>query len=207
MLRRVSLGTCLLAFIQLPTNAASDSDFFLHWPASGYRWHYNHSNAPSWLSAAEGLSMAKAAAASWSACSQTLIFTGLSTAQPGLLDGINVVGWKNDGSKHSAWTNWRARKNGEAIEADITLYSNIFERYQLKGIDVRLELKKTIIHEFGHILGLAHSDRPSDVMSIGSRTRAEWQLPSNEDITLCRSKHLGDDQATNGQAAFGSGIR
>lgn len=161
----------------------------LRWPPSGYFWHYNHAQAPAWLSPEEGLALARAAADSWLPCTGTLHFAGLTASPPGIMDNENVVGWKNDGSTHSGWTSWKARRTGEALEADITLYANIFDRYRLRGIDARLELKKTLIHEFGHVLGLQHSETPSDVMSVRHRTRPEWQLPSAGDLAACRQLH------------------
>ena len=62
----------------------------------------------------------------WTACGVTFSYAGLSDKTPGKMDGENVIGWKEDGKNYSAWTSWRARRNGHALEADITLYANIF---------------------------------------------------------------------------------
>ena len=69
----------------------------------------------------------------------------------------------------------------------MTLYANIFNAYRINGIDVRLELRKSIAHELGHVLGLAHSDQLGDAMIVKVRTRPEWRLPSENDIGRCRA--------------------
>ena len=102
-----------------------------------------------------------------------------------------MIGWKGDGRGYSAWTNWQARRSGQALEADVTLYANIFTTYREKGIDARLELRKSIVHELGHVLGLTHSDHPGDAMIVKIRTRPEWRLPSDNDISRCRALYSG----------------
>ncbi len=112
------------------------------------------------------------------------------------LGGANVVGWAHDGKRYSAWTAWRAcrhgaARRGAALEADITLYANVFDTYRQRGIDPQLELYKSLVHEFSHVLRFGHSATPSDAMSVGARTRAEWVPPSANDLERCRERYLG----------------
>ncbi len=116
-----------------------------------------------------------------------LRYSGLSDKAPGTMDGENVIGWKVNGQNYSAWTSWRAGRSGQALEADVTLYTNIFNSYRVRGIDTQLELRKSIIHELGHVLGLTHSDQMGDAMMVKVRTRPEWRLPSDNDISRCRA--------------------
>lgn len=183
---------CLLFCLPLlscPAVAESHGDFVLRWPDRIYRWHYNPAQEPAWLQPGEGLRMAQAAANSWAACGVDLRYTGLTDKVPGTMDGSNVIGWRTDGKAYSAWTSWRARRDGQAIEADITLFANIFDNYRQRGIDAHLELRKSILHEMGHVLGLGHSNRLGDVMIVKIRTQPEWQLPSEFDLAACRENY------------------
>lgn len=158
-----------------------------HWVYSTYVWRYNPANEPVWLNEGEALAMIREAAVKWAACGVTLRYAGLSDKSPGSMDGKNVIGWKNDGQHYSAWAAWRTRRSGQALEADVTLYANIFNGYRDKGMDARLELRKSIIHELGHVLGLTHSDQRGDAMMVKVRTQPGWVLPSDNDISRCRT--------------------
>lgn|GEM_PF-4625436 len=184
----VAVLFCLWATMAV---AADNSDIVLRWGERGYVWYYNLSHQPDWLSQEEALDMVRQAAEAWQPCGVTLTYAGISVRRPGEKDGVNVVGWSEDGRAHSAWTSWRAHRDGRAVEADITLYANIFSEYRRRGLDAKLELRKSIIHEFGHVLGLRHSDKLGDAMIVRIRTRPEWQLPSDNDIKVCRELNSG----------------
>jgi hypothetical protein len=166
---------------------AGDMQISLRWPGKTYVWHYNPQHKPDWLSEEEALSVVRKAAAGWEACGVSLPYAGLTAKSPSTIDGENVVGWREDGKNFSAWTTWAAHRDGRAIEADVSLYTNVFDLYRRQGIDARLELHKSLVHEFGHIVGLSHSDRPEDAMSVKVKTRPEWKQPSDNDIARCRA--------------------
>jgi hypothetical protein len=190
-LRPGGLVAVLLALVTAiqasPAAAEGTGDFQLRWIGRVYSWRYNAEHRPAWLSDEEALSLIRAAADGWSPCGVTLRYEGLTDKVPGVMDGENVIGWKADGRAYSAWTSWRMHRDGRAIEADVTLYANIFDDYRRRGIDTRLELRKTVVHELGHVLGLGHSARPGDAMIVKVRTRPEWKLPSANDLARCRA--------------------
>lgn len=170
------------------------ADIVLRWEGRSYTYRYNPSGEPIWLGNGEMLSMIRRATAGWETCGFRFHYAGTTDTAPGAMDGANVVGWRMDGRAYSGWTQWRARKNDGAIqEADITLYANIYDTYRNRGIDTRLELYKSIVHEFGHVIGLKHSDQASDAMSVRVRTKPEWHLPSSNDITRCREHYSSTD--------------
>ena len=180
---------CALLILSVVRSSAlaADMKISLRWPMNTYEWHYNPRNKPDWISDEAALALVKEAAAAWEACGVTLHYAGISDRLPGLVDGESVVGWRDDGKSYSAWTTWAAHADGRAIEADVSLYANVFDTYRRQGMDARLELHKSVVHEFGHVLGLSHSDRPEDAMSVRTRTRPEWKQPSDNDIARCRA--------------------
>lgn len=180
---------CLLGLTGLSGMGAwaSDGNIPLRWQEQTYRYWYNPANEPSWLSTEAALAMIRRAVSGWEICGVRMVYAGLTESHPGEFDGRNVIGWRTDGAKHSAWTHWRARRStGIALEADITLYANIYDDYRRRGMNAELELYKSIAHELGYVLGLGHSDVASDAMSVRIRTRPEWQLPSERDIVRCQ---------------------
>jgi hypothetical protein len=188
MKRTVALLVGLSALLSAATTlASSDLAFAYHWEDRRYVWRYNPEGEPPWLESAAALDLVQQAARSWESCGIHMEYAGLTALSPGVKDGSNVVGWKKDGKDYSAWTYWVARKDGQAIEADIILYRNIFDRYREQGMDALLELRKSLIHEFGHALGMSHSPQAADAMSVRFRTRAGWQLPSDNDLARCRA--------------------
>lgn len=170
--------------------SAGEGDFPFRWKDRVYRYAYNPSGEPDWLRQGNAIMLIQQAAKEWEACGIRFEYVGETDKQPGDMDGVNIVGWRQDGVRYSAWTKWRARRStGAAIEADVILYANIYDDYRRRGMDAELELYKSIAHEFGHVLGLGHSDVASDVMSVRVRTQREWRLPSERDISRCRENY------------------
>ena len=179
----------ILVLHSLAVPAETSADAPLRWSERTIGWYYNPQNKPDWLGDEEALEVIRRAAAGWAGCGITFSYRGETDRLPGFMDDANVVGWSRDGKHYSAWTFWRARRNGVALEADITLYANIFDSYRQRGIDARLELYKSLVHEFGHVLGLGHSAVPGDAMSVGTRTRPDRILPSKNDLARCRERY------------------
>jgi len=187
MIRIALLLVLLLHSLSVAAEISGDGP--LRWKQRIIGWHYNPQDKPEWLGDEEALELIRRAAAAWADCGIGFSYLGETGRLAGTFDGANVVGWSREGKRYSAWTSWRARRNGDALEADVSLYTNIFDNYRQRGIDARLELYKSVAHEFGHVLGLGHSAMPSDAMSVGARTRPEWTLPSKNDLARCRERY------------------
>ena len=192
----VRLAGTVLCLCALPLAAdenatARDGSYPLRWPQERYVWFYNPTGHPPMLDDAWTLAMIREVAARWQSCGVRLEYGGQTERVPGAIDGVNVVGWRNDGKQFSAWTTWAAHRDGLAVEADVTLYANIFEHYWRQGLDVQRELRKSVAHEFGHVLGLSHSPHPEDAMSVKLLSRADWPLPSSNDLARCRAQVAG----------------
>jgi len=159
------------------------------------RWRYNPANAPSpWDGDTAGtVSEIRKALDVWTAvCDVSYVYEGETSVpannriqdprygeQPDL---VNVVGWGElDGRTAGvtwAWT--EPRLGGDAlVDADIILSTAL--------VRSTTELKRTATHEWGHALGLAHSDFYGTLMS-GPPVTAYNNLATlqTDDVRGCR---------------------
>lgn len=132
------------------------------WAGHTYRWFYNPAHQPSWLGASEAQAMVSEAARQWGRCGVRMEFLGDTDQPPGAMDGANVVGWRDLPGGMRGITQGRASA-GRLLERDIAFAPQRpeFER------NPRL-LRKVLVHEFGHAIGLTHSGRCGDVMTLGA---------------------------------------
>lgn len=133
------------------------------WPESTYVWYYNPQHAPAWLSAAAASALVQRAAEPWTSCGVKMHFQGETSLPPGRIDRTNVVGWSVEMPSALRGLTLGQAKDGRLIERDILIRPDRpeFEHYP------RL-LQKVITHEFGHAIGLTHSSRCDDVMTLAA---------------------------------------
>jgi len=133
------------------------------WPEREYRWHYNQRNHPAWLSDDAARTLVIEAARSWAGCGVRMNFLGETEQAPGKMDGVNVVGWSLEMPPTLRAVTLGQARDGHLLERDIAIRPDRkeFER------SPRL-LQKVITHEFGHAIGLTHSSRCDDVMTLAA---------------------------------------
>lgn len=159
------------------------------------RWKYNHANAPAELAGAKAAIIAQLQATfnKWtSQCGATYQYEGETTTAPNTLvadgangnqpDGSSVVGWGSLDPTFGAWTYvWYAMAGPQRvlIDADITL--NIANVRTLADVD------RLMTHEWGHALGLSHSNVETAVMAGPPMTGySPLVTPQADDIRGCR---------------------
>ncbi len=138
------------------------------WPGV-MRWRYNHDNAPAAFSANRSAAIQEIIAASqkWTAvCGVQIVYDGETASAPRMSnaagsDGTSVVGWQtlnlgNWGAANS-WYLSAGLTERTLVDSDIALDP----RYLTTGA----ELGRIVAHEWGHAIGLAHSNVARALMS------------------------------------------
>jgi hypothetical protein len=139
------------------------------WP-SPIRWKYNHANAPSPFDSDKSATIAQVLANldKWTqVCGVTYVYEGETSTPPGNSvqgpfgeqpDYENVVGWGSlaQNTAGITWA-WQSSDAPEIVDADIIL--SVTNVRSIGAMD------RTASHEWGHALGLSHSDYNGALMS------------------------------------------
>jgi hypothetical protein len=166
-----------------------------HWRGA-MRWKYNHANAPAALAADKAgvIAQLQKSFDKWSSqCGITYQYDGETTTPPNNTyddpdygpqpDGASVVGWGalSDPSL-GAWTYaWYAQESNDRIifDADVTL--------SVANIASMADLDRLMTHEWGHALGLDHSNTEAAIMAGPPSTHYNGLVtPQPDDVRGCR---------------------
>lgn len=157
------------------------------WPEREYRWYYNPRNPPPWLGADAARALVLEAAERWEACGVRMTFLGDTDRPPGQMDRHNVVGWSVEMPAPLRAVTLGQAREGRLLERDIAIRPDRKE-FELAPV----LLKKVVTHEFGHAIGLTHSSRCDDVMTLAADCpkAAPETLPLDPtagDLARCRA--------------------
>jgi hypothetical protein len=176
------------------TRNASEKFIFMFEPSARWaqtlHWKYNHANAPQALASFKPSVIAQLQASlnKWSSqCAVTYQYDGETAVAPGTQvsgqpDLVNVVGWGAVDPSVSAYTyDWYADSGNTRtlIDADMTL-----DPAKIATIG---DLDRVATHEWGHALGLNHSDDATAIMAGPPYTAYNTLAnPQPDDLRGCR---------------------
>jgi hypothetical protein len=158
------------------------------WPAT-FQWKYNPANAPAQMDKTAIIATLQAAFDKWSSqCNVKHIYAGETatpphaTDNPSAPDFESVVGWGSL-SANSAWTYdwWQGNGSGgrDLVDADMLL--------SVQDVTSLGELDRVATHEFGHVIGLDHSNLESAIMAGPPLTQYNMLVaPQADDVRGCR---------------------
>ncbi|HET7032571.1 MAG TPA: choice-of-anchor D domain-containing protein [Casimicrobiaceae bacterium] len=151
-------------------------------------WRYNPANAPAQFNDANAVvNQLVAQSAKWtSVCGVQFAYDGPTTAVPQTLaggpDGVSVIGWgKPDMGVSGATYVWyqSSGNNMTLVESDMFLVPSV--------VTTQAQFIQTVSHEWGHAIGLAHSNLEGTLMSgppDSMYTNASTLAP--DDVHGCR---------------------
>lgn len=155
------------------------------WLGGSVNWYYNPAHQPSNLRTDDVLTTIKIAASRWAQmCNITFNYMGLSNAsrnfQGSAVDNVNVIGWDLFplvDTYSSGITYWNYRSTA-MVDADIFL--NTYWTWSLSDVD------SVVTHEFGHFIGLQHSDKSESIMFANPYHNYAYQRTlRGDDINGC----------------------
>lgn len=161
-----------------------------------FHWRYNHNGSPPGLAANKAgvLQQINATLGQWTAgCGIVAVYDGETATPPDRRqidpvsgerpDGENVVGWGSLAAGTAgltlAWYSTQPDGSRAFIDADITLSPTFVTSIS--------QIQRTTAHEWGHALGLAHSES-ADALMAGPPANPYSALldPAADDVRGCR---------------------
>lgn len=170
------------------------------WPNKTYKWYYNPENAPPELPSDVVVQVMQYAMQKWAdQCNIKVVYKGLTTTRPETTyenygpDRVNVLGWGPMWYGFSAYATIWPGENNDIIDGDI-----VVDPSKIASVE---RLEPLLMHEFGHAIGLAHSDVNDASMSGPPySTYNSRNILSVDDVRGCRELY-GPDEWVNDPVA------
>jgi len=134
------------------------------WATTQVPYYVNPTNI--YVSEAAAISAIQSAASAWTQQSQAniqLVYSGQTTGTTMQLNNKNEVFFRNDSDGYIGETYWWYDGTGHLVDADIVLHE-AYTYFAGSGCSNGIYIEDVTIHEFGHALGLGHSEFANTTM-------------------------------------------
>jgi hypothetical protein len=176
---------------------------------NGHVWGTNqvlfYVNANSiWLSPSAIVSALQTAAQAWSSQSLAniqLVYGGSTNASSVALNNKNEVFMRNDSNGYVGETYWWYDGSGRLVDADVVFHEGGFHFYTGSGCSAGVYLEDVAVHEFGHVLGLAHSGVAGATMQSAMPGYCDMTQMSLESDDIAGVESLYPPTSTNRNTA------
>ena len=173
------------------------------WSGGNVNWYYNPAGQPTNLQTQDVVNAIQTAAARWAGmCNLTFTYMGTTSAVPnvrstsGTIDQTNVVGWgllTAEMAGYGAYTKWWYNGSHFLIDADVVI--NTAYNWTLQNVE------SIMTHEFGHFIGLNHSNVQASVMFANPYNSYSYQRTlRGDDAEACAALYGASANAESNRA-------
>jgi hypothetical protein len=119
--------------------------------------------------------------------------------EPGGPDGHNTVGWRRDLAKGTLAQTCLEVRSGisgmRAVEMDVVFATSIKWSTEDETPRDHFDFQSTMVHELGHVIGLAHSNAAGSVMRESIGGGMQRRTLGEDDVTGIQSLYPGESDA------------